>query len=202
MQCRFNDSLRPHQTAQKQYRHHCRHKKDFLKNTPQTWSQNKLLCGNTSNWKTTESQDPNYVMLFEEQQLGQSSLMYHVERPHPATRSGTQQPTIPTVLAKRKSTWDEEREKGSTQRICNVATKDMMPISTADNLSEKLNEVMASDRASNRLLTTRWNKVSPNCPSGVNWASVSCLVHTLQLAVSNGSAGITKQAAHSSLLSM
>lgn len=36
-----------------------------------------------------------------------------------------------------------------------------MPISTADNLAEKLNEVMASDRASDRLFTTRWNKVSP-----------------------------------------
>lgn len=129
--------------------------------------------------------------------------MYHVESPHPATRSGTQQPTIPTVLAKRKNTWDEAREEGNTERICNVAAKDMMSISTADKLSEKLNEVMASDQASNRLFTTRWNKVSANCPSGVNWASVPCLVHTLQLAaVNNGSAGITKQATHSSLLRM
>lgn len=52
-------------------------------------------------------------MLFEEQQLGQSSLTYHVESPHPAARSGTQQPTIPAVLAKRKNTWDEAREEGN-----------------------------------------------------------------------------------------
>lgn len=67
--------------------------------------------------------------------------------------------------------------------------KDMMLISTADNLAEKLNQAVEWWRLTGRVITrvhdNARNVVLANCPSRVNWASVPCFAHTLQLAINN-----------------
>lgn len=90
------------------------------------------------------------------------------------------------MLVKRKNTWDDVL----VLRICNMVAKDMMPISSLDNFAEKLNGAVESWRLTGRVITfahdNARNVVSANCPSRVNWMSVQCLAHTLQLAGNDG----------------
>lgn len=117
----------------------------------------------------------------------------HIES---TSSSETQQSTISTVLAKRKNMWDEARVEGITQRICNMAAKDMMSISMADKLAKKLNRSMESWGLTRRVIACVQdnvrNVVSANWPSRVKWVSVPCLAHILQLAVNNGFAAHLK----------
>lgn len=62
-----------------------------------------------------------------------TSLNYHLKSAHPIVlgeSSGGSQPTLPEMVAKRKC--NDQRREGITQRISNMVSKDILPLSIVD----------------------------------------------------------------------
>lgn len=82
--------------------------------------------------------------------------------------------------------WMEDWEMKSAVLL----TEGMAKSHTADNLAEKLNEAVDDWGLTGRVIAcvhdNARNIVSANSPARVNWMSVPCYAHTLQLAVNDG----------------
>lgn len=140
-------SKRPHHTYTKRLQNSIMPTRRKQKNTNLKWSKQSSVWEYV---KLKKYGEPRYkihdaVLKYND---STSLLMYRVKSTHPSMRSGMQQSTIPAVLARRKSTWDEARMEGITQRICKMVAKDMLHSAYFSRKIEWGHRVMGTDRAS------------------------------------------------------